>query len=81
MKEALLKGCMLFGIPRMLNAFYPLAKVIPGDEYVDLVNVREGVKNPFDMKQRGMDVFRNIYRDEMEGSLEPYKIAPELSMS
>lgn len=78
-KEALLKGCMLFGVPKMLNAFYPLAKVIPGEEYVDLLNVREDVKNPLDMTDRGLAVFKNIYREDYEPNLEPYKIAPEIS--
>jgi hypothetical protein len=71
---------MLFGVPRMLNSFYPLAKAIPGEEYVDPVDVREGVTNPMDLADRGLKVFRNVYRDETDGILEPYRIAPELSI-
>lgn len=78
-RESLLKGCMLFGVPRMLNSFYPLAKAIPGEEYIDPVDVREGVTNPMDLADRGLKVFRNVYRDETDGILEPYRIAPELS--
>jgi hypothetical protein len=65
----------------MLNAFYPLSEAIPSNEYVDLVNPRENIKNPLDTTERGMKLFRNIYRDETEKLLEPYKIAPELRMS
>jgi hypothetical protein len=70
---------MLYGVPRMLNAFYPLSKAIPGKEYIDLENVRASVKNPFDTIPRGMKLFRNIYRDETDELLAPYDIAPELS--
>jgi hypothetical protein len=77
-KESLLKCCYLFGIPRMLNAFYPLSEAIPGEEYVDLVNPRENIKNPLDTTERGMKLFRNVYRDQTDKLLEPYKIAPEL---
>jgi len=62
----------------MLNAFYPLAEAIPGEEYIDRVNVRENVKNPFDMIPRGLALFQNIYREDTEPSLKPYEIAPEL---
>lgn len=62
----------------MLNAFYPLSEAIPGEEYVDLVNPRENIKNPLDTTERGMKLFRNVYRDQTDKLLEPYKIAPEL---
>jgi hypothetical protein len=77
-KESLLKTCMLYGVPRMLNAFYPLTKVIPGKEYVDLENPRANVKNPLDTIPRGMKLFRNIYREETDEYLAPYDIAPEI---
>ena len=77
-KESMAKGCMLFGIPKMLNAFYPLAKSIPGPEYVDHENPRANVKNPFDCTERGLELFRNVYRDETDGVLKPYEVAPEL---
>ena len=78
MKEAMAKTCMLYGIPKMLNAFYPLAKAIPGPEYVDHENPRGSIINPFDCTQRGLDLFRNVYREDADSALEPYKIAPEL---
>jgi hypothetical protein len=81
LKETLLKICCLVGIPRTLNAFYPLSQAIPGDEYIDYTNIRENIKNPFDTTERGMKLFRNIYRDETDKYLEPYKIAPDLSLS
>lgn len=77
-KESMAKGCMLFGIPKMLNAFYPLAKSIPGPEYVDHENPRANVKNPFDCTKRGLELFRNVYRDETDDVLKPYEVAPEL---
>lgn len=64
----------------MLNAFYPMVKAIPGEEYVDdQPNPRATIANPFDTNERGMDLFRNVYRDEADGALEPYRVAPELS--
>jgi hypothetical protein len=64
----------------MLNAFYPLMKAIPGEDYLDHLNVRKDVKNPFDMADRGLELFRKVYRDEADGALKPYDSAPELSI-
>lgn len=84
-KEALIKGCLLFGIPRTLNAFYALVKVLPkddGEESVDTEIVRKEIANPLDAKvvERGLSYFENIYRKDMPAILEPMdRLFPDLS--
>lgn len=78
-KEALLKGTLLFGIPRALNAFYALAKVITDPESVDQEVVRTDVVNPLDLTARGLAYFENIYRQDMPAILEPMdRLFPDL---
>lgn len=79
-KEALLKGTLLFGIPRALNSFYALAKVIPDQESIDKDVVRSDVVNPLDLTDRGLSYFENIYRQDMPSILEPMdRLFPDLS--
>jgi len=67
----------------MLNCFYPLVELIQtkGDEYFDRTHPRADVKNPWDMTERGMKLFRNVYRDQTDDLLAPYEHFPELSWS
>ena len=83
MRESLLKACLLFGIPRMLNCFYPLVELIQakGDEYFDRTYPRADIKNPWDTTERGMKLFRNVYRDQTDDLIAPYEHFPELSRS
>ncbi|RDW63398.1 hypothetical protein BP6252_10943 [Coleophoma cylindrospora] len=79
LKEALLKGTLLFGIPRVLNSFYALARVIGDEESVDKEIVRSDLKNPLDLTERGMKYFENIYRNDMPAMLEPAdRLFPDL---
>lgn len=81
MKEALLKGTLLFGIPRALNVFYALAKVLPDAESIDREVVRKELGNPLSEEtvQRGLDYFENIYRKDMPAILEPMdRLFPDL---
>jgi hypothetical protein len=79
MKEALLKGTLVFGIPRVLNAFNALAKVIPDEESVDREVVRANVTNPFDLTARGLTYFENLYGKDMSALLEPMeRLFPDL---
>jgi len=77
--EAMTKTCLLYGIPKMLNAFYPLMAAVPGPEYFDTENIREDITNPLDTAERAYALFRHVYRDEAAGAVEPYKHAPVLS--
>jgi hypothetical protein len=77
--ETLQKTCLLYGIPKMLNVFYPLMKAVPGEEYIDTENIRADITNPLDTADRGMKLFHHVYRDEAPGALEPYKYTPALS--
>lgn len=82
-KEALLKGTWLFGVPRALNTFYALAKVIPDEESVDREVVRADVTNPLaaELVDRGLDYFENIYRKDMPLIFEPMdRLFPDLRM-
>lgn len=86
--ESILKGATLYGIPRMLNAFYPLAALVAKDE--EMLQLEDGAPvlalrqsqdyvNPLVHTERGLRYFRNVYRDEMERILAPMdRIAPDI---
>lgn len=86
--ESLLKGSMLYGIPRMLNAFYPLAALVAKDEEmlqlengepVLALRQKEEYRNPLTHTKRGLRYFHNVYRDDMARILEPMdRIAPDI---
>ncbi|GAB7356843.1 hypothetical protein MBLNU459_g7717t1 [Dothideomycetes sp. NU459] len=88
MFESLLKGAPLYGIPRLLNAFYPLAKAVGADDEMlaledgaPVLSLRqsESYRNMLDHTERGMKYFRNIYREETDAILEPmYRLAPDI---
>jgi len=77
--EALVKGVWIFGMPRMLNAFYPLEPEV-NRAHVPEHTPRENMKNPLDYTERGLKQFRTIW-GLSEGNdyfLRAYDIAPEL---
>lgn len=87
--ESLLKSSLLFGIPRMLNAFYPLANLAMKDSemlaldggapVLSLRHSQEGF-NPLASTDRGLEYFRNIYREDTDRILEPMdQLAPDIS--
>lgn len=87
--ESLLKSSLLFGIPRMLNAFYPLAnlamkdtEMLALDDGAPVLSLRHSQEdfNPLASTDRGMDYFRNIYREDTDRILEPMdRLAPDIS--
>lgn len=78
----MLKGTLLFGIPRALNSFYALEKVIPDEQSIDKDVVRLDVENPLDLTDRGLSYFENIYKQDMPAILEPMdRLFPDLRMS
>lgn len=89
--ESLLKGAPLYGIPRLLNAFYPLAKAVGSDtemlaleDGAPVLSLRqaESYRNMLDHTDRGIAYFRNIYRDDTDPILAPmFQLAPDISES
>lgn len=74
-----MKGTLLFGIPRALNAFYALVKVIEDEDSVDREVVRANVTNPLDLTERGLEYFKNIYREDVPTIFEPMdRLFPDL---
>ena len=75
-KEALLKTSVVYGLPRLLNGFYPLIKSIPDEESQDYEAVRHDLKNPYDLRERGewymAKTFGKSALDTMFGTLDKY---------
>lgn len=65
--EALINGSFVFGDPRLLNAFYPLAEAIPDKDSIDPVEVRKGYTNPFDLTARGEAYMERVFGAEDMG--------------
>ncbi|KZT62446.1 hypothetical protein CALCODRAFT_406272, partial [Calocera cornea HHB12733] len=64
LKEALVKGAILFGVPRAISASLALQDALaPGDR--DDSFVREGFHLDGENEQRGHEALHRIYRDEM----------------
>ncbi|KAJ5887948.1 hypothetical protein N7495_007989 [Penicillium taxi] len=83
--ETMIKGTLLYGIPRLLNAFYPLVSYVEAEGLLEgsgsgpVLDARKDMVNPFDLATRGLEYFRNIYRDETENIFAPmYKFSPDI---
>lgn len=59
--ESLINGSFVFGDPRLLNAFYPLAEAIPDKESIDTLEVRKDHENPFDLTSRGEAYMERVF--------------------
>ncbi|KGO52233.1 hypothetical protein PEX1_032880 [Penicillium expansum] len=83
--ETLIKGTMLYGVPRLLNSFYPLVSYVEKEGLLEgtspepVLDVRKNMANPFDLQERGLKYFQNIYRDDMDKIFAPmHKFAPDI---
>ncbi|OIW28608.1 hypothetical protein CONLIGDRAFT_632882 [Coniochaeta ligniaria NRRL 30616] len=75
MKEALLKTGIIYGIPRLINAFRSLITAIPSPESNETVSIRSHIRVPADTDERGLAYMRNIFRADLDpflGTMEAY---------
>ncbi|KPM41138.1 hypothetical protein AK830_g5381 [Neonectria ditissima] len=74
-KEALLKTGIIYGIPRVINAFRALVKAIPSPESNETSSVRAHIAVPADTDARGLEYMRNIFRADLDpflGTMDAY---------
>lgn len=66
MAEGLLKTGIIYGIPRVINAFRSLIKALPSPESNETSSIRNDILVPSDTDQRGEDYMRNIFRADLD---------------
>jgi alkylhydroperoxidase/carboxymuconolactone decarboxylase family protein YurZ len=69
-KEALLKTGIIYGIPRVINAFRALIKALPNEESNETDSCRLHIERPADTDERGIEYMRNIFRADLEPFLD-----------
>jgi len=62
-KESLITSSFIFGMPRLLNAFFPLVNAIPDDASRDNTNLRTTIPSFSAVYQRGEDYMRRVFGD------------------
>ncbi|KAH6999064.1 hypothetical protein BKA56DRAFT_608573 [Ilyonectria sp. MPI-CAGE-AT-0026] len=74
-KEGLLKTGIIYGIPRVINAFRALVKAIPSPKSNETSSIRNTITVPADTDERGLEYMRNIFRADLDpflGTMEKY---------
>ncbi|KAH7024007.1 hypothetical protein EDB80DRAFT_808183 [Ilyonectria destructans] len=74
-KEGLLKTGIIYGIPRVINAFRALVKAIPSPESNETSSIRNTITVPTDTDERGLEYMRNIFRADLDpflGTMDKY---------
>ncbi|KAK7408049.1 hypothetical protein QQX98_009764 [Neonectria punicea] len=74
-KEALLKTGIIYGIPRVINAFRALVKAIPSPESSETSSTRAHIAVPAETDARGLEYMRNIFRADLDpflGAMDTY---------
>ena len=67
-KESILKTGIIYGIPRVINAFRALIRALPDpDASNEVESTRLHIKEPASLDQRGIEYMRNIFRADMVG--------------
>jgi hypothetical protein len=66
MIEALLKTGIIFGIPRVINAFRALITAIPSPASNEASSIRNHIAVPRDTNERGVEYMRNIFRADLD---------------
>ncbi|KAM5351011.1 hypothetical protein ACJ41O_003734 [Fusarium nematophilum] len=69
-KEGLLKTGIIYGIPRLINAFRSLVKALPSPSSNDTSSTRNHIATPADTNDRGIAYMRNIFRADLDPFLE-----------
>ena len=74
-KEGLLKTGIIYGIPRVINAFRALIKALPSPESNETTSIRNHINVPASTNERGEAYMRNIFRDDLDpflGTMDKY---------
>lgn len=61
---------MIYGIPRVINAFRALIKALPSPESNDTSSIRNHIQVPATTNERGEAYMRNIFRADLDPFLE-----------
>jgi hypothetical protein len=65
-KESILKTGIIYGIPRVINAFRALIQSLPDPNASnEIESTRLQIKEPASLDQRGIEYMRNIFRADM----------------
>ncbi|CAM1505009.1 Fc.00g106460.m01.CDS01 [Cosmosporella sp. VM-42] len=65
-KEGLLKTGIIYGIPRVINAFRALIKALPSPESNETSSIRNHISVPAETGKRGEEYMRNIFRADLD---------------
>lgn len=68
--EGLLKTGIIYGIPRVINAYRALIKALPSPESNETESIRQHISVPADTDERGEAYMRNIFRADLDPFLE-----------
>jgi hypothetical protein len=64
--ESLIKTGIIFGIPRVINAFRALISAIPSPASNEISSIRNHIQVPADTDERGLKYMRNIFRADLD---------------
>ncbi|KAH7024548.1 uncharacterized protein B0I36DRAFT_415976 [Microdochium trichocladiopsis] len=64
--EALLKTGIIYGIPRVINAYRALIRAIPSPQSNETSSIRAHITNPSDTDARGEAYMRGIFRADLD---------------
>ncbi|CAK7219525.1 hypothetical protein SBRCBS47491_003882 [Sporothrix bragantina] len=68
--KGLIKTSVIYGIPRVINAFRALIKALPSPEANETSSVRMHIERPADTDERGIAYMRNIFRADLDPFLD-----------
>lgn len=74
-----MKTGIIYGIPRVINAFRALIKALPSPESNEIESTRLHIERPATLDERGINYMSNIFRADMNPFLETMdKFWPDL---
>ncbi|KAF4460123.1 fungal [Fusarium albosuccineum] len=66
---------IIYGIPRVINAFRALIKALPSEESNEISSIRNHISVPAETDETGIAYMRNIFRADLDpflGSMDKY---------
>jgi len=64
--ESLLKTGIIYGIPRLINAFRSLITALPSPSSNETISIRHHITTPSSTDERGINYMRNIFRSDLD---------------
>jgi alkylhydroperoxidase/carboxymuconolactone decarboxylase family protein YurZ len=64
--ESLLKTSIIYGIPRVINAFRALVEALPTEASNETSSIRNHIRIPSEADARGLQYMRNIFRADLD---------------